>query len=185
MKYNHHWIKKKLAAGETLSYVFFWGHRPNKDGTIGKTCFSQWFNSPFEHESVFYRTAEHWMMAEKARLFGDKAILERILKSSTPLEAKKLGRKVRNFDEKTWKAHRKEIVLNGNYLKFSQHNKLWDFLNQTGDKIIVEASPYDTIWGIGMVREEPGIEDPDNWRGLNLLGYALMEVRDKIRMERD
>lgn len=128
-------------------------------------------------------TAEHWMMAEKAKLFGDKAVLEKILNCNSPKEAKSLGRKVKNFDEKIWTENSERIVINGNYLKFKQNKELWEYLNGTCDKILVEASPYDKIWGVGMKNGDTGIENPGNWKGLNLLGYALMEVRDKLRNE--
>lgn len=181
MRYSNEWLKDRLKEGRAVEFYFFWGHQPRKDGNIGKSCFSQWFERPFEHKGIQYLTAEHWMMAEKARLFADHEHLQKILSSSSPREAKKLGRKVKNFDEKVWGDNREEIVKNGNYLKFKQHNDLWEFLDQTENKVIVEASPYDRIWGIGKKSDAIGIEDPSTWNGLNLLGYALMEVRDKLR----
>lgn len=184
MKYSNTWLLQQLAENQSFKYIYFWGHTPPKDGSISKSCFSQWFERPFVHEEITYPTAEHWMMAEKARLFKDDEILEKILKATSAAEAKKLGRQVKNWNEKTWIDHRSSIVCNGNYLKFTQHEDLKDFLLQTNDRVLVEASPYDKIWGIGMKAEDPGIEYPGNWKGLNLLGYALMEVRDKIRTER-
>ena len=95
-------------------------------------------------------------------------------------EAKKLGRQVRNFDQLLWEEKRYEIVKIGNYHKFSQDEHLATFLKQTGDRILVEASPYDNIWGIGLSADAQGIENPHNWKGLNLLGFALMEVRKML-----
>ncbi|MEZ4961482.1 MAG: NADAR family protein [Saprospiraceae bacterium] len=159
------------------------GTSQRKDGQIGISCLSQWYEIKFEYEGNTFLTAEHWMMAEKAKLFGDKAVLEKILNCNSPKEAKSLGRKVKNFDEKIWTENSERIVINGNYLKFKQNKELWEYLNGTCDKILVEASPYDKIWGVGMKNGDTGIENPGNWKGLNLLGYALMEVRDKLRNE--
>ena len=181
MTYNNNWLLEKYDNGDELDYVFFWGHQPRRAHEIGKACFSQWFDRGFEYENVRYKTAEHWMMAKKAELFGDIASMREILDSETPNDAKMLGRKVKNFDFQLWMAHCSRIVEQGNYLKFSQHEDLWAILNGTGDKILVEASPFDTIWGIGMKYNEQGIRNPYNWKGQNLLGYALMEVRNLFR----
>ncbi|MCC6726938.1 MAG: NADAR family protein [Saprospiraceae bacterium] len=167
-------------AGEQLKYLFFWGHQPSKDGSITQSCFSQWWEQPFEAEGLQYRTAEHWMMAGKARLFNDEEMLAKIIEAKSPAQAKKFGREVRGFDQATWEAARYGIVLQGNLHKFGQHAELKDFLLRTGNKILVEASPFDRIWGIGLAKTAPNIEDPHTWKGLNLLGFALMEVRDLL-----
>jgi len=169
-----------LAEGNAVKYVFFWGHTPSKDGLVDKSCFSQWYEADFNLEGVHYRTAEHYMMAEKARLFGDEPIRLKILACSHPHEAKKLGRAVKNYDDKTWHAQRFEIVVAGNIAKFSQHTELMEFLQGTGDRVLVEASPRDRIWGIGMGQTNPDAQNPAKWRGLNLLGFALMEVRGRL-----
>jgi ribA/ribD-fused uncharacterized protein len=181
MPYNNQWLLEQIDQGLTPKYIFFWGHQPRKDGVISKSCFSQWFERGFDWKGINYPTAEHWMMAEKARLFMDYEMLEHILNARTAPEAKKLGRKVKGFDISFWAQHCESIVQNGNYLKFTQHEDLKTFLLGTGDRILVEASPYDNIWGIGMKAGDEGIEYPQNWKGKNLLGYALMAVRDKIR----
>ncbi|MOA26451.1 Swarming motility protein YbiA [compost metagenome] len=121
------------------------------------------------------------MMAEKAMIFDDKEMLERILKSDNPKEIKELGRKVNNFNEAIWTKKRYSTVLNGNYAKFLQNPKLMQFLLQTEDKILVEASPYDQIWGISMSSDDQSVNDPFKWKGENLLGFALMEVRDELK----
>ncbi|OCB76379.1 hypothetical protein B0A79_04690 [Flavobacterium piscis] len=161
-------------------FLFFWGHQPNKDGSISKTCFSQWWLSSFEVDKVIYKTAEHWMMAKKAELFKDHAILEKILQAKSPAEAKKFGREVKNYNETLWLAARFDIVKEGNYHKFSQNPELKTFLLNTKERVIVEASPVDAIWGIGMAGDHKDILNPEKWRGLNLLGFALMEVRDEL-----
>ena len=162
-------------------FLFFWGHQPNKDGKITKTCFSQWWLSSFKVEKVTYKTAEHWMMAKKAELFKDWEILEKILYVDSPAEAKKLGREVRNYDDKIWLENRYEIVKEGNLHKFSQNADLKTFLLNTKERVLVEASPVDPIWGIGMASDHKDVMNLEKWKGLNLLGFALMEVRDELR----
>ncbi|QGK76481.1 NADAR family protein [Flavobacterium sp. SLB02] len=162
-------------------FLFFWGHQPNKDGSISKTCFSQWWLSSFEVDNVTYKTAEHWMMAKKAELFKDDKILEKILLAKSPAEAKKFGREVKNYNETLWLAARFNIVKEGNFHKFSQNPELKTFLLNTNDRVIVEASPVDAIWGIGMAGDHKDVLNPAKWKGLNLLGFALMEVRDELK----
>ena len=161
-------------------YLFFWGHQPHHDGSFGKACLSQWFDAGFTLDGVPYPTAEHYMMAEKARLFGDDDALEQILKAPHPHAAKQLGRQVRAFDEARWKAVRFDIVVTGNTAKFSQHEALRTYLLGTRQRVLVEASPRDRIWGIGLAAEDKRATDPTQWRGLNLLGFALMQVRDRL-----
>src|ERR1700712_4217711 len=98
MKYNNKWLIEKYQAKEKLKFLFFWGHQPSKDGNVTQSCFSQWWLGAFEVEGKIYKTAEHWMMAEKAKLFGDEAIIEKILAAKTPAEAKKLGRLIKGFE---------------------------------------------------------------------------------------
>ena len=163
-------------------FLFFWGHQPSKDGIITKTCFSQWWVSPFIVDGITYKTAEHWMMAKKAELFNDNEVLEKIIQANSPAEAKKLGREVKNYDDVLWLANRYEIVKQGNFHKFSQHSDVKEFLINTKEIILVEASPVDAIWGIGMASDHKDIQNPEKWRGLNLLGFALMEVRDELKI---
>jgi len=162
-------------------FLFFWGHQPSKDGIITKTCFSQWWVSPFVVDGITYRTAEHWMMAKKAELFKDNEIFEKIIQVNSPAEAKKLGREVRNYKDELWLASRYEIVKQGNLHKFYQNPDLRLFLINTKERILAEASPVDAIWGIGMASDHKDIHNPEKWRGLNLLGFALMEVRDELK----
>lgn len=183
MKYTIKNIIARYDAGERLKYIFFWGHRPRKDGQMSQTCFSQWWEGEFSVDGKIYKSAEHWMMAGKAKLFGDEEILQKIIDCRSPAEAKKLGRKVRNFDNAAWLENRYQIVLEGNLHKFSQNEAMKAFLLNTGNRILVEASPVDPIWGIGLAADFQGIENPENWKGLNLLGFVLMEVRDKLKME--
>ena len=170
-----------IAAGEKKEFLFFWGHRVAATGEVTKSCLSQWFVAPFEEGGVRYPTAEHFMMARKAELFGDVAARDRILATEDPGRAKALGRKVAGFQDDVWTAHRDEIVASGNFLKFSQNPRLARFLVGTGDSVLVEASPLDAIWGIGLSADSPDAGSPARWRGLNRLGFALMEVRSRLK----
>ncbi|GLZ79793.1 hypothetical protein Afil01_46000 [Actinorhabdospora filicis] len=170
-----------VARGERLRFVHFWGHRPSASGEVTASCFSQWWTGhPFTVDGVGYATCEHYMMAAKARLFGDEEHERLILDASTAAEAKALGRKVRGFDEATWVAHRMGVVTEANVAKFGQHDDIGDFLRATAKRVLVEASPRDRIWGIGMGAGNPDADHPGRWRGLNLLGFALMDARDRL-----
>ena len=165
------------GQGELPELLLFWGHRPPKGGGVGKGCLSQWYPAPFTVDGVRYPTAEHFMMAGKARLFEDTEAEKLVLADDDPSMAKRAGRKVRPFDEDTWVEHRYDLVVAANEAKFGQNPALRDFLLATGDRVLVEASPYDTVWGIGMSASQPEAARPSEWRGLNLLGFALMDVR--------
>ncbi|MFE4539837.1 NADAR family protein [Streptomyces scopuliridis] len=162
-------------------YLLFWGHTPRRDGALGAGCLSQWWPSPFTVAGVDYATAEHWMMAGKARLFGDEEAERAALEAANPALAKKAGRLVRDFDETVWERERFGIVVEGSVHKFGQDPALRGFLLATGDRILVEASPMDRIWGIGLASDDERASDPARWRGLNLLGLALMEARERLR----
>jgi ribA/ribD-fused uncharacterized protein len=158
--------------GELPEFVLFWGGRKPK-GRL-----SQWYPSRFTLDGVEYPTAEHYMMAEKARLFGDTATVEKILAVPDPGRAKALGRRVRGFDEDAWAAARYDIVVRGSVAKFGADERLRGYLLSTTGKVLVEASPLDTIWGIGFDENRPEARRPSRWRGLNLLGFALMDARE-------
>ena len=177
--YDRSELLTQLGAGAKPRYLFFWGHTA-KNGRVGNACFSQWFPKTFTVDGQSYATAEHFMMAEKARLFSDEEALAQILVAESPGAAKALGRKVRGFDDKVWKAARTEIVVRGNLAKFSQNSELKKHLLKTGKAVLVEAAPRDQIWGIGLGAKNPKASDPALWRGLNLLGFALMQVRDAL-----
>lgn len=180
MYYNLEELKKAYNAGETLKYLFFWGHTPAADGHISESCLSQWWPCRFQVEGVSYCCAEQFMMAEKARMFGDEEMLAKIMESSYPKEMKAYGRAVKNFDKECWDFRCYDIVKQGNLAKFSQNPELLEFLKGTRRRILVEASPRDRIWGIGMGKSNPDALCPLKWRGTNLLGFALTEVRDLL-----
>lgn len=174
------WLIGQVRQGEKVTWLHFWGHRPRPDGRLSASCLSQWWPSPFVVDDVRYATAEHWMMAEKARLFGDPEAEAQALSARTPAEAKKAGRLVRGFDEEVWARERAEIVTRGSVHKFASDEALRGFLLGTGSRVLVEASPMDRVWGIGLTAEDPKATDPERWRGLNLLGFALMEARNRL-----
>ncbi len=156
------------------------GHTPNPK-KITKSCFSQWYDVYFEIDGVKYNTTEQYMMASKARLFDDEETFNEIMNAKSPNEYKKLGRKVKGFDANLWDEKKMDTVVAGNKAKFVQNPDLKEFLLSTVDAILVEASPYDKIWGIGMDKETALKCNIDNWNGENLLGFALMEVRDWLK----
>ena len=136
-----------------MDVIAFYGHRPAPDGPIGaRACLSQWYAAPFEVDGITYPTAEHWLMHQKALAFGDS-------KSGI----------------------RRSVAKYGNLAKFTQHSALGRILLSTGDAVLVEASPRDRVWGVGLAFGDPRLSDPEQWRGLNLLGQALMAVRDELR----
>lgn len=176
MNMDREWLMKH--RDEMPEILLFYGHKTTDE--ITEMCLSQWYPCEFEAEGTKYTSAEQYMMAEKARLFGDEEIRAQILKTSDPAICKKLGRKVRNFNQERWNKNRENIARKGNFYKFSQNAKLREFLLSTGDKILAEASPRDRIWGIGMGKNNPDALDPAKWRGRNLLGFAIMAARKKI-----
>lgn len=177
-QYNLEWLINKFDQSEQLKFLFFWGHSNTSNEQVGKFCFSQWFKLPFTVDDIIYQTAEHWMMANKALLFNDLSTFQKIIYAKSPGEVKELGRQVLGFDEQIWIANRFEIVINGNIHKFNQHPQFADFLTNTNDSVLVEASPVDKIWGIGLSQDAEQVDNPYFWDGQNLLGFALMEVRD-------
>lgn len=180
MKYNVNEIKGIVKRNPNTEVIYFWGHTPNPN-KMTKACFSQWYDCTFVADGVTYHTTEQYMMAGKALLFGDREVYDEIMAAESPDKYKKLGRKVRNFDSKVWDEKKYDIVVEGNKAKFSQNPVLMEFLLSTGDAILVEASPYDTIWGIGLNIETAKKGSVEDWKGENLLGCALMETRDWLQ----
>jgi hypothetical protein len=169
-----------ITNGWEPEYLLFWGHTPRGPG-IGKHVMSQWWPARFVIGGIGYASAEHCMMAEKARLFGDEESRARILAAPDPAAAKTLGRKVRDFDEKVWKERRFDIVVAATSAKFGQNAELGAYLAGTGDAVLVEASPLDRVWGIGLAADDARATRPAEWKGLNLLGFALMQARATLR----
>lgn len=174
-------LKYDYESGKKIKFLFFWGHQPSKDGSISSSCLSQWWISNFVIENIQYPSAEHFMMAEKAKLFSDEEVLDKILNSNSPAEAKKYGREVKRFDPKVWDENKMDIIVQANLAKFSQNEALREFLLNTKERILVEASPVDQIWGIGLAKDSKDASNPLKWRGENLLGFALIEVRKQLK----
>lgn len=180
-------LVRLVEGGERVKYAFFWGHQPQADASVGAGCFSQWWPSAFSVEGVDgvdgveFATAEHYMMHRKALLFDDAEAAVKVLTVRHPSAAKAVGRTVRGFDEEVWARHRFGIVTDASVAKFSSDAALRAYLLGTGDRVLVEASPRDRIWGIGMGAGNEKASSPARWQGLNLLGFALMQARDALR----
>lgn len=182
-------LKSVKSIYEDSEMVLFWGHSPAINNVITDSCLSQWYKCKFTEtytskdgatKKVNFTSTEQYMMFRKASIFKDYEIANHILKIQNPKTIKGLGRKIKDFDEAIWDKHKVRVVIRGNYLKFSQNEELKKHLLSTGDKIIVEASPYDKVWGVGMSRGNKGIYDLNKWKGENLLGFSLMAVRAYI-----
>ncbi|KAL5004439.1 hypothetical protein ScPMuIL_017895 [Solemya velum] len=159
----------RLEALEQFEY--FWKE---------ESVFSQWYKVTFVVDGIKYNCAEQYMMHQKAELMGDTKTAIKILKATSPKKQKALGRKIQNFDSDLWDSNCIGIVKKGNIAKFSSNNRLKQRLYDTCPKILVEASPYDTIWGIGLKEDDPAAWQKDTWRGQNLLGQVLTDVRDEM-----
>lgn len=151
-------------------YYFFWKHR-----------LSQWHFVQFQVKGTTYICPEQYMMEQKALLFQDTETASKIMKTNNPAEHQKLGRQIKNFDQTLWDANKERIVYEGNVARFTQSEECRKLLLETGDKILVEASPRDCIWGIGLSKDDPRALDENSWRGQNLLGKILTRVRDEIK----
>jgi ribA/ribD-fused uncharacterized protein len=176
-------LRQAVATGASFRYRYFWGHTPRPDGRLSDSVFSQWWRCRFVVDDHTYASAEQFMMAGKARLFGDGDSLARILEEKDPAACKALGRAVRAFDDAAWSAARFDLVTRGNVAKFGQEPASRDYLLATGNELLVEAAPRDQIWGIGLGRDNEKARDPRTWRGQNLLGFALVRARGILRGE--
>ncbi len=173
-------LQDRVRAGWAPEFVFFWGHTSSDRTRVGKECLSQWYPAPFVVGKSTYPTAEHFMMVEKARLFGDEETARLAREAPHPGAAKQAGRQVKGFVESVWQERRFGIVVEANQAKFSQNPELREFLLATTARVLVEASPTDRIWGIGLAADDAHASNPHEWRGLNLLGFALMAARARI-----
>lgn len=142
--------------------------------------FSQWHLCKFVVDGIEYNCAEQFMMAEKARLFNDEETEKQIMETKSPREQKKLGRKVKNFDVDKWNESAKKIVYTGNKAKFTQNDYLKQKLLETRGTTLVEASPYDKIWGISLPEDDPRALNRETWKGTNWLGEVLTQLRDDL-----
>lgn len=173
-------LSRVVRSGGRVEYLHFWKPRARPDGSLDGSCLSQWWPSPFEADGERFPSAEHYMMWRKARLFDDRGRAAEILAEPSPARARVIGRRVAGFDQEIWMAHRWEIVVDASLGKFGSDAALGDYLLGTRDRVLVEASPLDRIWGIGLAADSEFAEVPSRWRGLNLLGFALMEARARL-----
>jgi ribA/ribD-fused uncharacterized protein len=163
-------LENKMSEIIKNGFVLFWG------GYL-----SQWYMSEMEIDGCKYNCCEQWMMAEKARKFNDLETLKAIMKSSSPRDQKALGRKIKDFDVQLWNSICREVVYRGNLAKFSQNQELKQRLLATADLTLVEASPYDKVWGIGLSADDPRAAQRSQWQGTNWLGEAIMQVRKELQ----
>ena len=157
---------------KTDGAVYFWGG-----------VYSQWYSSEnqIEENGIFFNSAEKYMMYHKALLFSDTEIAKEILTLNNAKKIKALGRKIKNFDEEVWNNNKEDIVTQGSFLKFSQNMDLLDIMLKDKELKLVEASPLDKIWGIGLHYDDVDVEDESKWQGQNLLGKCLMQARTYIK----
>lgn len=183
MRYHLSWLTEKFDKGETesLNYIFFWGHINKASRPVGEFVLSQWYPAPFAVSGIVYKTSAHWMMGRKALLFGDRDTFKKILNADRPEDVRALSQNIKGFDELKWIEWRYEIVKEGNFHKFNQHKKLRAYLLNTMDAVLVETNPVDEVWGIGLTPDSKFLKNPYAWNGLNLLGFALMEVREYLK----
>lgn len=180
MKYSREDLSEWIGIGGRPSFISFWGHTSDS-GKVDRACLSQWYDCAFEVEGVRYHTAEQYVMAQKAALFNDRHAYAGIMASDSPADCRVFGRKLQGFDRKAWNLAKYGIVLKGSIAKFGQNPQLWSYLDDTGDSVLVEANPYDDVWGVRLSIDDPRTENPSEWRGRNMLGFALMETRDILR----
>jgi len=165
---------KKYHIGsicDNNKFLLFWS---------SDSIFSQWYKSEFNIDKIKFNCAEQYMMYNKAILFNDVKTANEILKSQSPMYQKQLGRKVKNFKFDEWNSICKEIVYKGNYAKFTQNKDLLECMKLTNNLTLVEASPYDKIWGIGLHKDNHNSCIQSNWLGKNWLGFTLTKLRDDL-----
>lgn len=165
------------VRGETMEKLFFWGHTEH-GSNVTRACLSNFYPCKFEFNGKTFNFSEQCFMYQKAILFNDFEIAKQVLNETDVRKIKALGRKVKNFNNELWDKHKEDFMFNACYAKFSQNDKLKDFLLSTGNHEIVEASPVDNIWGIGFSSDN-AMENVDKW-GQNLLGKVLMKVREDL-----
>lgn len=154
--------------------VFF--HNPDEENGI----YSNWYLSDFTVGGIQYSSVEQYMMHQKALLFKDSEVAHQILNTSDVAKIKALGRAVCNYNDTVWAGLRQLIVYKGLLAKFSQNDSLMSALLSTGDQVMAECAVKDRIWGIGLSMKDERRFDMAQWRGQNLLGFSLMEVRSSL-----
>ena len=152
-------------------------HNPNEENGY----LSNWYMSPFTADGIRFSSMEQFMMYRKAVAFGDRDRAAQILDTEDVGRIKELGRLVSGYNDNYWNGIRQIVVYEGLYAKFSQNEELKRLLRATGKAVLAECAVKDRIWGIGLSMDDPDRLDRRKWKGQNLLGYALMMVREKLR----
>ena len=177
-----HTISSSPSVQNGTQYIFFYGHDKEKHGDYA--CLSNFYPASFvDKDNNYFFSSEQYMMWRKAMLFGDMNTASLIRQTTTPCEAKVLGRQVKYFDQDIWEKHAIDIVTEANNLKFTQNPDLMRILIATGSSVLVEAAANDSIWGIGLSEANARITPPEEWPGTNWLGTCLMRVRDQTRLD--
>lgn len=181
MKYNVDYVKEN----KDKDFISFWGVKDHKDKYRFLSNFypCQIEVTHFDSKQVKkFKSSEQLFMYKKAILFEDFKVADTIFKvnKDSPQFYKNQGRKVKGFDEDTWNENKYDLMKATLYEKFSQNTYLKKWLLNTGNSILVETSPFDRIWGIGLKNTDSGWKNVDRWKGENLLGFCLMEVRDDL-----
>ena len=170
-------MRKKILLDEESMIGFF--HEDEKYG-----CFSNWYPAEFDYAGRHYKNVEQYMMYQKVIMFRQYELAEKIMETDDPSECKKIGRThFPEFNSELWERTCKTIVKRGIKAKFLQNNELLDTLLDTGNKVLAECSPFDKKWGIGIDIGDADRFDPSSWKGSNLLGRILMEIREELRTE--
>ena len=180
MKYDLAWLKQRYDSGAQPEFFFFAASPAGTREMSLRSVLTQWYPSAFSVQGDQYASAAHWMMVQKAKLFGDHAAATELLEMQSDDHIRQRGRQIDGFEQKHWDQHRYSIVMQGNLHKFSQHPAMRTYISGTQPLVLSEANPHDKVWGIGLEEHSPEASNPHQWRGLNLLGFALMEVRDEL-----
>ena len=151
-------------------------HKPEEENGF----LSNWYPSPFEKDGIRFLHMEQYMMYKKALCFGDMQSAKKILEAKAPSDIKDLGRGVKGYEDHIWNGLRQVVVYDGLLEKFTQNPDLGEKLKLTGNALLAECALNDLIWGIGITMHDPNRYDRRKWKGKNLLGYALMYVREKL-----
>ncbi|WP_093024289.1 NADAR family protein [Pustulibacterium marinum] len=178
--YSVEWLKEQLVNDEVKDFLLFEGKTTTHPTEVDERCLSRKYESSFKVNGIVYKTAEHWMMAQRARLFHEDKLAEAIIAADSIQKVQQLSREVNDKNEVIWKERRFDLAVEGNIHKFSQNPELKRFLLNTDEDVLVEANKNESVWGIGMGVENPKATEVFQWKGRNLLGFALMEVRDRL-----